>query len=120
MARVLIIDDEPMVRETVRAMLDSGGHDVIEAVNGRDGLEKMRADRADLVITDIIMPEMEGIEALLTLLTEFPGLKVIAISGGGRTGTHDFLGVAAKLGAAKTLQKPFTRAALLDAVQACL
>ncbi len=120
MARILVIDDEQMMRETLNAMLQSGGHRVVEAVNGRDGLAKMRAEPADLVITDIIMPEMEGVEALLTLLDEFPGLKVIAISGGGRTGTHDFLGVAAKLGAARTLQKPFSRAALLEAVESCL
>lgn len=120
MARILVIDDDAMVRETIRDILESQGYSVEEAENGRTGLAKMRKNRADLVVTDIIMPEMEGIEAMLAVREEFPGVKVIAISGGGRTANYDFLEVAGKLGANKTLQKPFTRDELLRAVRACL
>lgn len=120
MARILVIDDDAMVRATIRDILESQGYSVEEAENGRAGLAKMRKNRADLVVTDIIMPEMEGVEAMLAVREEFPGVKVIAISGGGRTANYDFLGVAGKLGANKTLQKPFTRDELLRAVCACL
>ena len=120
MARILVIDDDAMVRDAIRSILEAQGYKVGEAENGRDGLVKMRADRFDLVITDIIMPEMEGVEAILAIREEFPSVKVIAISGGGRTANYDFLGVAGKLGANKTLQKPFRREELLRAVQGCL
>ena len=120
MARILVIDDDAMVRDAIRDILEAHGYKVEEAENGRDGLVKMRTDRFDLVITDIIMPEMEGVEAILAIREEFPSVKVIAISGGGRTANYDFLGVAGKLGANKTLQKPFRREELLRAVQGCL
>lgn len=120
MARILIIDDDAMVRDAIRDILESRNHTVEEAHHGRDGLDRMRQGRFDLVITDIIMPEMEGVEAMLAIREEFPGVKVIAISGGGRTANYDFLGVAGKLGANKTLQKPFKRDDLLRAVRDCL
>jgi len=120
MARILVIDDLPMVRQMLSDMLSGDGHTVVEAKNGRDGLEKMRQQPANLVITDIIMPEMEGVETVIALKRDFPQLQIIAISGGGRGANYDFLDAARKLGAARTLRKPFTRQELLDAVEECL
>ncbi|MFZ5790434.1 MAG: response regulator [Pseudomonadota bacterium] len=120
MARILIIDDEEAVRLTLRQILQHAGYDVVEAENGAVGLARMREKSADLVITDIIMPEMEGVETVTAMRKEFPAVKLIAMSGGGRTGNFNFLGAALKLGAAKVLQKPFNRVALLDAVRECL
>jgi DNA-binding NtrC family response regulator len=114
--RVLLIDDESMVRKIVRKMLERSGHEVTEAENGRFGLEQLKRGSFDLVITDIIMPEVEGIELVVTVSQQYPSTKTIAMSGGGRTGNVDFLDVAAKLGASAALQKPFTHAELLRAI----
>jgi DNA-binding NtrC family response regulator len=114
--RVLLIDDESMVRKIVRKMLERSGHEVTEAENGRCGLEQLKRGSFDLVITDIIMPEVEGIELVVTVSQQYPSTKTIAMSGGGRTGNVDFLDVAAKLGASAALQKPFTHAELLRAI----
>ena len=115
--RVLLIDDEQMVRKIVRKMLERAGHEVIEAENGRLGLEQLGQGGFDLVITDIIMPEMEGVETVLSVREQHPSLKIIAMSGGGRTGNMDFLATAQKLGAAAILNKPFTVAALNEAME---
>ena len=114
--RVLLIDDEPMVRKIVRKMLERAGHDVVDVENGRAGFEQLERAAFDLIVTDIIMPEVEGIEVLTTVRQRHPSITVITMSGGGRTGNIDFLDVAKKLGAAATLQKPFTYGALLEAI----
>ena len=115
--RILLIDDEQMVRKIVRKMLERSGHDVTEAENGRLGLEQLKAGAFELVLTDIIMPEMEGVETLVTVREQYPDVKVIAMSGGGRTGNIDFLGTAEKLGASAILHKPFTLSALTAAME---
>ena len=114
--RVLLIEDEDAVRKVVRMMLERDRHEVTEAGNGRLGLEQLKSGAFDLVITDIIMPDMEGVETVMTVRRQHPGVKIIAMSGGGRTGNVDFLSAAAKLGASATLQKPFTRSALTAAL----
>ena len=115
--RVLLIDDEQMVRKIVRKMLERSGHEVTEAENGRLGLEQLKTGTFDLVITDIIMPEMEGVETLMTVREQYPNVKVIAMSGGGRTGNIDFLSAAEKLGASAILHKPFTLGSLTAAIE---
>lgn len=115
--RILLIDDEQMVRKIVRKMLERSSHEVTEAENGRLGLEQLKTGTFDLVITDIIMPEMEGVETLMTIRQQYPDIKVIAMSGGGRTGNIDFLSTAEKLGASAILNKPFTLAALASALE---
>jgi CheY-like chemotaxis protein len=122
--RVLLIDDEQMVRKIVRKMLERSGHEVTEAENGRLGLEQLKlgleqlkTGTFDLVITDIIMPEMEGVETLMTVREQYPSVKVIAMSGGGRTGNIDFLSAAEKLGASAILHKPFTLGSLATAIE---
>jgi DNA-binding NtrC family response regulator len=115
--RILLIDDEQMVRKIVRKMLERNGHQVTEAENGRLGLEQLKTGTFELVITDIIMPEMEGVETLMTVREQYPSVKVIAMSGGGRTGNIDFLSAAEKLGASAILHKPFTLGALTTAIE---
>ena len=117
MLRVLVIDDEAMVRKIVRKMLERSGHTVVEAENGKLGIEQLKSATFDLVITDIIMPEMEGIETLINVKRQRPETQVIAMSGGGRTGNVDFLQTAQKLGAAAILHKPFTMSSLASAVE---
>lgn len=120
MAKIVVIDDEEMVLATIREILRRAGHEVHVARDGMAGLELQRQIRAPLVITDIIMPRMEGLEAISTLRQEHPNSRVIAISGGGRTRNLDFLNMAGSFGADRMLAKPFTPAELISAVDACL
>jgi len=116
MTRILVIDDEELARFTIREILETADFEVDEAENGRVGIDKQKAAPFDLIITDIIMPEKEGVETIIDLKQEFPDLKIIAISGGGRTRNLDFLKLSERFGAAKILAKPFTEGQLLEAV----
>ena len=115
MATILIIDDEESVRALLRFALEAAGYEVVEAANGRQGLELYRQRRADLVITDIAMPELNGLDMILELMHEFLHAKVIAISGVGRE--KNVLDNAKLLGARQTFQKPFSMPQLLRAVR---
>lgn len=120
MADIVIIDDEPMVRLTLRGMLEYAGHEVREAGDGREGLALCDEQCPDIVITDIIMPEQEGIETIRALRRDLPHVRVIAISGGGRFDNAELLRIALRLGAARVLAKPFRRAELVKAVDEVL
>jgi DNA-binding response OmpR family regulator len=96
------------------------GYEIVAAGDGREGLRMHRASPADLILTDLIMPEKEGLETIVEIRRDFPQSRVIAMSGGGRHHPEDFLPVARKLGAARTLAKPFTRDDLLTAVREVL
>ena len=115
MATILIIDDEETIRTLLRAALEAAGYEVTEATNGRQGLDLYRQRPTDLVITDILMPELSGLEMLLALTREFIHAKVIAISGAGKENT--VLDVAKLLGARQTFQKPLSIPQLLEAVR---
>ena len=119
MPSVLVVDDEDQVRQLIRETLEQAGYDVQEARDGKEGLERYRANPADLVIMDILMPDQDGLESTMTLRREFPTSRVIAITGGSdMIGILNFLDVAKMLGARRTLQKPFEMKTLLDAVAA--
>jgi len=121
MARILVIDDEANIRSLYKRILEQAGHDVREAVDGSQGTTLYRQHGADLVITDILMPQKEGIETIMELRRDFPQVKIIAISGGGQTmSSSACLHLAKRLGAIKTLAKPFSRQELLTAVQEAL
>ncbi|MEQ1563640.1 MAG: response regulator [Nitrospiraceae bacterium] len=115
MATILIIDDEESIRILLRSALEGAGYEVTEAANGRQGLESYRRKPADLVITDILMPELNGLDMLLELTREFLNAKVVAISGAG--GEKNVLDVAKLLGARQTFRKPFSMPQLLGAVR---
>ena len=107
--KVLVIDDEAAMRALFSAVLREAGHDVYEAADGRAGLALYHQHRPELVITDIIMPNQEGIETIRLLHGENPAVKIIAVSGGGRIGDLDFLRIAKEFGAVATLAKPFRK-----------
>ena len=90
MALILIIDDDDQIRRVLRKTLERDGYDVADAPNGKEGIRLYRENPADLVITDIIMPEKEGIETIRELRRDFPEVKIIAISGGGRIGPDSY------------------------------
>jgi CheY-like chemotaxis protein len=115
-AKVLIIDDDAAVRETLTAIIEGAGHQVATARNGRDILQRLRESGAELVITDILMPEKEGIETIRTIRQHSRTLPIIAVSGGGRGGNMDFLSVAKTFGANLTLAKPMEPEELVRAV----
>jgi YesN/AraC family two-component response regulator len=119
-ARILIIDDDDHILKALHQMLEIEGHKVIDASNGKEGLKLFRENGADLVITDILMPEKQGLEMIEELRRDFPHVKIIAMSGGGRVGPYDYLDMARKSGALLTLTKPFDREELLEAVNAVL
>jgi len=116
----LTIDDEELARFTLREILETAGHEVVEAPNGNAGCEFQKAHPCDPVITDMIMPEKEGLETIVELKKDFPDLKIIATSGGGRTRNLDFLQLAGELGADQIIVKPFSEDELMKGVNACL
>lgn len=120
MARILVIDDEELIRETIRMKLEQSGHVVTEAANGVEGLRALEDGLFDLVVTDIIMPEQEGIETIRKIRHRDPQVAIIAISGGGRGRNYQFLDIAKKLGANEALSKPFTGSQLLALVETTL
>lgn len=117
---VLIIDDETAMRQTLRRILESSGHAVLEAPDGRKGLELFHEHRPALVIADLLMPEKEGLETIRELRAQTPDAKIIAISGGGSFGEPGFLHAAAVFGAGEVLQKPFRAEELIAAVNRML
>jgi len=120
MTRILLVEDDDDVREMVYQILTREGYEVEQAVNGRKALEAFQKQPADLVVTDLIMPEKEGLEMIRDLIHINRALKIIAISGGGRTDPADYLRTARVFGARRTINKPFGRAQLLEAVREVL
>lgn len=106
-----------MTREMLREALEMQGYEVSEASNGEEALRMSRSGSFPLVITDILMPEKEGLETIVELRRDFPRMKIIAISGGGVAGNLNFLECAGKLGAHATLQKPFELKSLFETVR---
>lgn len=111
---VLVIDDDPRICQLICAAFERKGYVAFSAANGRVGLKVFHAQRPELVITDILMPEMEGIETILNLKKSDQAPKIIAISGGGRLVGREFLRWAQHLGADEVMAKPFRVSALID------
>lgn len=118
--RVLIIDDDKFIRELARYALERGGFEVVEAPDGEAGIQCHLEAPADIVVTDILMPEKEGLETILQFRRDDPTIRIIAISGGVQTGVVDFLSIARKLGADMVLPKPFRPSALVRMVRELL
>ena len=114
--KVLVIDDDHGVRHTLSKMLRSLGHEVATASNGGRGMEMMKAEPPQIVITDILMPEQEGFETIIKLRREAPDVKILAISGGFAAGDYNLLSMAHALGADDILAKPFGESDLVRAL----
>ena len=120
MARILVVDDEPEVLLLLTDILESDGYEVIRATNGAEGLKEFQRGDIDLIVTDIIMPDKEGLESIMDYKQLNPDVKIIAISGGARIGPHTYLKMAEKFGARRVFSKPFRNKELLDAVEQLL
>ncbi len=119
MPSVLVVDDQDQVRQLIRETLEQAGYEVEEASDGKESLDRYRVRSTDVVIMDILMPDQDGLETIMTLRQEFPDIRIIAMTGGSDTvGIPNFLDVAKMLGARRALQKPFELKVLLDAVAA--
>ncbi|PYO99244.1 MAG: response regulator [Gemmatimonadetes bacterium] len=114
------MDDDELLRGALRVTLEGAGYEVMEAANGDEGLRLQRAHGADVVLVDIFMPVRDGLEVIKALRAEIPESKIIAVSGGGRTGQIEVLRAAAAFGASRTLLKPFAPRVLLTAIRELL
>jgi DNA-binding NtrC family response regulator len=117
MERILIIDDEQQIRSMLRLMLERDGYEVVEAPDGLEGIKAYRQNPADLIITDLLIPNKVGIGMIIVLLKVVADVKIIAMSGGGLNKPEGYLKGAKKLGAACTLTKPIDREKMLRAVK---
>ncbi|MBN1523454.1 MAG: response regulator [Spirochaetales bacterium] len=120
MAVILLIDDDDFFRDMMIQMLSREGYQVLGAENGYEAEKLLDVEAIDLVITDIVMPDKEGIETIRDIKSNWPDMPIIAVSGGARIKPGFYLDVAAKLGVAYTFQKPFERKTLINAVKKCL
>jgi CheY-like chemotaxis protein len=120
LAIILVVDDDDAFRSMLRRTLQRAGYDVVEATDGKAALEALSGAMVDLVITDIVMPNMEGIETIRALRRSYPQLKIIAMSGGGRLKPEGYLDVAKLFGAFRVLRKPFESEELLASVEEAL
>lgn len=119
--RVLVIDDDELVRATLIDTLQTAGICVISAANGRIGVDLLETATVQAVVTDILMPDQEGLETIREIKRNHPSLGILAISGGGATGIDtQLLKFARELGADRTLPKPFSAGELVAAVRAIL
>lgn len=116
MALILVVEDDEAIREIITEVLYAEGHDILQSCNGAQALKLLRGNPVDLVITDIIMAEKDGIEMLYELRKYYPEVKSIAFSGGGKIGGTTYLALARSLGARCVLSKPFPISSLLIAV----
>jgi two-component system, chemotaxis family, chemotaxis protein CheY len=113
---ILVVEDDAATRTLLRRMLERTGFAVTTAINGRDGVERFREHPADVVLTDMLMPEMDGIDLIRTLRSEWPAVRVIAVSGF----EHPYLGMALGYGAKATLNKPVHASQLVETVKRVL
>ena len=120
MKRILIVEDDRLLRETISEIFSNEGFEVYAADNGDTGILMQRTQNVDLIITDILMPHKDGLEVIMSIRKEFPNTKIIAISGGGRVNSKDYLHIAEKFGCHGTFSKPFDNIELLDKVNELL
>jgi DNA-binding NtrC family response regulator len=118
--RILIVDDDASIRRTLHLMLSKAGYEVVQAKDGVEAVRLWREGGGDLVITDLHMPEKDGVQTIVELLSHAPGTRIIAMSGGSQTKRLDLLGNVTLLGSVLTIEKPFTLNEMLSMVSRAL
>lgn len=114
---ILIVDDDPVLCKMLRALLEQAGYEVFEAANGRQGMRSFTTHPTDMVLTDIVMPDVEGIELIMTLRRQNASLPILAMSGGNSGMGPDYLEMAEKLGATATIYKPVSPPEVLATIE---
>ncbi len=117
---ILVVDDEPGIRELLCLMLEASGYTVMAAEDGLQAPKILAANPIDVVITDLLMPERDGLEFITEVRKKFPRVKIIAMSGGGHIARDSYLRIAKNFGAHVLLEKPFSQAGVLDAIETVL
>ncbi|HEY1792243.1 MAG TPA: response regulator [Opitutaceae bacterium] len=117
---ILIVDDEPGIRELLCLMLQAAGHTVVTAENGIEAPKILASQSVDVVISDLLMPERDGLEFITEVRKKFPSVKIIAMSGGGHIARDSYLRIAKNFGAHVLLEKPFSQSGVLGAIEAVL
>ena len=120
MAHILVADDQEKIRNILKSLLERYGHTVTVATNGKEALQAYSSRPTDLLITDILMPDMEGIETIRAFRKLDPNIKIIAMSGGGTVEANEYLRMAQLFGAKRTISKPFDVLEILNAVNEVL
>ena len=120
MKRILVIDDDDTLRGMLRRLFSAAGYEVALAEDGMAGVRVQQIQPFDLVITDLVMPEKEGIEVIMEIRKKYPDTKIIAMSGGGRIHPDQYLELARNLGAQRVFSKPFKASDVLAAVRELL
>jgi CheY-like chemotaxis protein len=120
MHSILVVDDDDTMRETLAEALTRGGYTVQQCADGKDVVDTLKKNPAHLVITDLFMEETDGLGAIMQVRKEFPEMKIIAMSGGTQLTDHDYLPIAKRLGAHRTLRKPINARDLFQAVEELL
>jgi DNA-binding NtrC family response regulator len=116
----MVVDDDAGIRRSLQTLLSRAGYEVLQAGDGSEAIRLWRNSGADLVITDLHMPNKDGIQTILELLTHTPGIPIIAMSGGGQTKRLDLLGNVTLLGSVLTIEKPFTLSEMMSVVSRAL
>ena len=114
---ILVVDDEPGIRELLSMILEAAGHSVIAAEDGIEAPKVMASREINVVITDLLMPERDGLEFITEIRAKYPKVKIIAMSGGGHIARDSYLRIARNFGAHIILEKPFTQANVLGAIE---
>ncbi|HEY1847869.1 MAG TPA: response regulator [Opitutaceae bacterium] len=117
---ILIVDDEPGIRELLSLMLEGAGHTVASAEDGLQAPKILASKPIDVVITDLLMPERDGLEFITEVRKKYPKVKIIAMSGGGHIARDSYLRIAKNFGAHVLLEKPFSQSGVLGAIEAVL
>jgi DNA-binding response OmpR family regulator len=117
MAGVLIVEDDRELREMLKTSLQRRKHTVYEALNGKDAIQHFKPSITDIVVTDLIMPDEDGLKVIMKLREIKPELKIIAISGGGKAGPGSYLNLAKMLGADAIYSKPFAMSDLISKIE---
>lgn len=120
MGRILVIDDDEIMNKMIVQLLSEAGHEVKGATDGNNGLKLLQSNHFELIVTDIVMPEKEGLETILAIRKISKTIPIIAISGGGKIGPQEYLRMAQDFGADYAFQKPFEIETFLGAVRECL
>ncbi len=120
MAGIMIVEDQAEFREMLKEALSRRKYSIIEASDGKEAMLKFKASIVDLVVTDILMPEEDGLKVIMKLKEIKPGIKIIAISGGGKAGHGNYLNLAKALGADDILSKPFSLSTLISRIEELL
>ena len=120
MAKILIVDDETPIRKMLRKLFEKNGYEVVDACNGHEGIKLFKEHEPDLIITDLIMPEKEGLETIREIKELNPAAKIIALSGGGMANPETYLTLAEKFGAVRAFSKPIDSKLLLSAIKEIL